>query len=79
MWSILYNFLLKGSACFDRPGYGMSAICLSKLWKTVELLLIQWGKEKQILFEVCMIKNTHTGIALFSSDFMYKNTDKKYI
>ena len=27
----------------------------------------KWGKEKQILFDVCMIKNRHTGIALFSS------------
>ena len=37
------------------------------------------GKVEQLLFEVCMIKNRHTGILLFSSDLMYKNTDKKYI
>ena len=30
-------FWLKGTACFDRSGYWMSAICLAKLWKTVEL------------------------------------------
>ena len=37
------------------------------------------GEEKHILFEMCMIKNRHTGIVLFSSDHMYKNTDKRYI
>ena len=35
--------------------------------------------EKQILFEVCMIKNRLIGIALFPSDRIYKNTDKRYI
>ena len=37
------------------------------------------GKVEQLLFEVCMIKNRHTGILLFSSDLMHKNTDKRYI
>ena len=37
------------------------------------------GEEKHIVFEVCMIKNRQTGIVLFSSDHMYKNTDKRYI
>ena len=31
MWSIP-NFVVKGSACFDRSNYWMSAICLAKLW-----------------------------------------------
>ena len=30
--------MCKGSACFDRPGYWMSVICLAKLWKAAELL-----------------------------------------
>ena len=33
----LYNLLCKGSACFDRPRYWMSANCLALLWKTAEL------------------------------------------
>ena len=59
----------------------MNAICLAKLLKkNCRIIgLNRQGKEKQILFEVCMIKNRHTGIALFSSDRMYKNTDKRYI
>ena len=32
-----YNLLYKGSECFDRPRYWMSAICLALLWKTAEL------------------------------------------
>ena len=40
-----------------------------------------WEQLLSVLFEVCMKKkkNGHTGIALFSSDLMYKNTDKKCV
>ena len=72
MWSILQFFAqtkcMRWSSCLDVEWVQFFLQKCEKL----QNYGFKYGKEKQILFEVFMIKNRHTGIALFSSDFMYK-------
>ena len=54
------SLVYKGSACFDRPNYWISVICIAKLWKTA------------FCPNYVSLLQKHRLIVLFTSDVMYK-------
>ena len=72
-----YNLLCKGSACFDRRGYWMSANCLAKIVKNCRIIGLNRARKEQILSEVCMIKKGL--IVLFTWDVLRKSKFKRLV